>query len=90
MRRYDGNQSDVDMSDGGISSTNRMWPQLLLKRREGSRSLKCYSRNDFLMPESKNINESDESLGEVAESKWHQDEVASAVSEVDQWNDRAK
>ena len=42
------------------------------------------------MPESKNINESDESLGEVAESRWPQDEVASAISEVDQWNDRAK
>ena len=39
------------------------------------------------MPESKNINESDESMGKVAESRRLQDEVASAVSEVDEWND---
>ena len=42
------------------------------------------------MPESKDFNKSDESMRKVAESVWLQDEVASAVSEVDEWIDRVK
>ena len=51
-----------------------------VKIEDGSRSLTCYTRDEFLMQESKNINESDEPLVEVAESKRFQDEVASAGS----------
>lgn len=39
------------------------------QRREGNCSLKYYTRSDFLMQESKNINESDKSMRKVAESR---------------------